>query len=73
MIQPLITIYRRGNFLCYIGDVHQFIGQCLIHLVSCIAQLIVIKLKSIETKEYIDTNIKFYIEIKLQQTNKMKQ
>ena len=31
--QPLILIYRRGNFLYYIfWDVHQFIGQCLIPL-----------------------------------------
>ena len=27
--QPLIVIYRRGNFV-YNRDVHQFIGHCLI-------------------------------------------
>ena len=28
--QPLILIYRRGDFVCRIEDVHQFIGHCLI-------------------------------------------
>ena len=28
--QPLIVIHRRDNFVIIIGDIHQFIGHCLI-------------------------------------------
>ena len=33
MFQPIVLIYRRDNFVYHhCGDVHQFIGHCLIPL-----------------------------------------
>ena len=32
MIQHSFLIYKRGNFVCYHWNVHQFVGYCLILL-----------------------------------------
>ena len=34
--QPLMVIYRRGNFFIIIVDAHQFIGHCLILSDLCV-------------------------------------